>query len=67
MAPMTTAELAQRYIAERGLNTADKRNVRLISKRVGACLRHYRAKKIVKSQQILGQALIWELQAIRKL
>lgn len=42
--PLTTADLAQRVMAERGLNTADKRLVKTMVKRVGACLRDYRRK-----------------------
>ena len=40
--PLTAQELAQYVMAHRGLNTADRRLVRAIGKRVGACLRHHR-------------------------
>ena len=36
-------------MAERGMNTADKRLVKTVSKRVGAALRHHRNKGLVKS------------------
>ena len=57
--PMTSQELAQHVMAERGLNTADKRLVRLIGKRVGACLRHWRNKGAVGSEKGAGPALVW--------
>jgi hypothetical protein len=47
--PMTTQQLAQHVMGERGLNTADKRLVRLVGKRVGACLRHWRQRGSVTS------------------
>ena len=48
--PLTTRDLAQHVMAERGLNTADKRLVKLVGKRVGACLRHQRAKGLLRSE-----------------
>ncbi len=59
--PMTAQQIAQRVMAERGLNTSDKRLVRLIGKRVGACLRHWRNKNIVRSEQARGQCLLWKI------
>ena len=41
---ITSHDIAQHVMAERGLNTSDKRLGRLIGKRVGACLRHQRDK-----------------------
>lgn len=38
--PLTSKEIAQHVMADRGLNTADKRLVQIMVKRVGACLRH---------------------------
>ena len=58
--PLTSHELAQHVMAERGLNTADKRLVRLVGKRVGACLRHHRAHGLVQSKPGDGQLLLWE-------
>jgi hypothetical protein len=58
--PLTAQEIAQHVMAERGLNTADKRLVRLIGKRVGACLRHWRTKEIVRSDKSSGSALVWK-------
>lgn len=36
-------------MAERGMNTADKRLVKRVEKRVGACLRHPRIKGPIRS------------------
>lgn len=57
--PLTAQQLAQHVMAERGLNTADKHLVRLLGKRVGACLRHWRDKGVVHSKMGTGQLLIW--------
>ena len=48
-------------MAERGMNTADKRLVKTVSKRVGAALRHHRIKGLVKSVKGLGDRLAWEV------
>ena len=48
-------------MAERGLNTSDNRLVRLVGKRVGACLRHQREKGLVRSRLGPGAYLIWEM------
>jgi hypothetical protein len=47
--PITTADLAQHVMASRGMNTADKKLVHIMTKRVGACLRHHRATGLVHS------------------
>ena len=59
--PLTAQDIARHVMAERGLNIADKRLVRVIGKRVGACLRHYRAKGIVRSEKGQGQFLVWRV------
>lgn len=40
----TTQELTMHVMAERGMNTADKRLTQVVGKRVDACLRLHRAK-----------------------
>lgn len=40
----STQELTMHVMAERGRNTADKRLVKTVMKRVAACLRHHRNK-----------------------
>src|SRR5258707_348425 len=47
--PLDTQAIAMHVMAERGLNTADKRLVRLVGKRVGACLRHHRSTGLLRS------------------
>ncbi len=59
--PLTTRDLAQHVMAGRGLNTADKRLLKLVGKRVGACLRHQRAKGTMRSRPGPGQHLLWEV------
>jgi hypothetical protein len=48
-------------MAERGMNTADKRLVKTVSKRIAACLRHHRIKGLLRLREGLGQNLIWEI------
>ena len=59
--PFTTHDLAQHVMAGRGLNTADKRLVRVIGKRVGACLRPHRNRGLVRSEKGPRQRLVWEI------
>jgi hypothetical protein len=59
--PCSTQELTMHVMAERGMNTADKRLVKTISKRVGACLRHHRLKGLIKSGKGLGAHITWEI------
>jgi len=61
--PLTAQEIAQHVMAERGLNTADKRLVRLIGKRVGACLRNNRDRGVARSEKTNGQHLLWRLKS----
>lgn len=48
-------------MAERGMNTADKRLVRTVEKRVGSALRHHRNKGVIRSAPGLGDRLVWEV------
>ena len=59
--PLTTAEIAQRVMAERGLETNNAQLLKTIGKRTGACLRHWRVKGIVKSVDGPGRYNVWEL------
>lgn len=59
--PCSTQELTMHVMAERGMNTADKRLVKTVSKRVGACMRHHRLKGLVKSGKGLGALMVWEI------
>ena len=59
--PMTTAALARQVMAARGLNTADTRLAKTISKRVGSCLRHHRSKGVVRSVLGAERCLVWAI------
>ena len=59
--PLTSHDIAQHVMAERGLNTSDKRLVRLVGKRVGAYLRHQGAKRLVRSGAGPEAYLVWEI------
>jgi hypothetical protein len=59
--PMTTSDLAQHVMAARNLDTADRRLVRLMGKRVGACLRNHRDKGVVRSERGPGECLAWRV------
>ena len=48
--PMTSQELAQRLVAQRGLNAADKALVKTMGKRVGASLRDDRGTGLARSE-----------------
>lgn len=58
--PCTTQELTMHVMAERGMNTADKRLVKTVTKRVGACLRHHRSRGLLRNVKGLGQRIAWE-------
>jgi hypothetical protein len=57
--PMTTAELAVHVMGARSLNTADKKLLLTISKRVNACLRHHRTRGLVRSETGPGGRALW--------
>lgn len=59
--PCSTQELTMHVMAERGMNTADKRLVKTVSKRVGACLRHHRTKGLIRSHKGLGDSIAWQV------
>ena len=59
--PLTTHDLARHVMAERGLNTADKRLVHTIGKRVGSSMRHLRERGLVRSEKGPLQCLVWQV------
>ena len=59
--PLTTADVAQRVMAERGLDTSNARLVRTMQKRAGACLRHWEKRGTARKQPGPGQFVRWEL------
>lgn len=59
----STQELTMHVMAERGMNTADRKLVKTVGQRVGACLRHHRTKGLIRSIDGLGDRLAWEIAA----
>ena len=59
--PFTTHDLARHVMAERGLNTTDKRLVRTIGKRVGSSMGHLKHGGLVRSEKGPGQYQLWEI------
>ncbi|QEX25055.1 hypothetical protein FRZ61_50000 [Hypericibacter adhaerens] len=60
-APLSSMEITLRLMERRVMNTADKMLVRTVSKRVVACVRHSRAKGLLRSTKTPGQQLLWEI------
>lgn len=58
-ARLTTEELVSHVMAKRSLNTSHKRLLRTVTKRVGACLRHYRNKGVLRSEKAAGGRVMW--------
>jgi len=59
--PLSTPDLTLHVMEDRSLNTGDKRLVTLIQKRVGACLRNLRIRRVVQSTETRGKAVLWEI------
>jgi hypothetical protein len=59
--PMGARDIALRVMAERSLNAADKHLVNTIKKRIGACLRHNRARGIVRAVPGPHKTVLWEV------
>jgi hypothetical protein len=59
--PMSTQELTMHVMADRGMNTMDARLVKLMTKRVGACLRHHRVRGVLRSEHKHGEHATWEI------
>jgi hypothetical protein len=57
--PLTTAEIAQRVMAERGLDTKNERLVKLIGKRTGACLRHWERRGAARKEPGPDRFMQW--------
>lgn len=59
--PMPVSELTMHVLAGRGLTAEDRPFVRVLSRRVGACLRNLRKKGLVEMTRIVGQVGRWEI------
>jgi hypothetical protein len=57
---LTTKDITIRVMSERNLNLNDKGLVRIVSKRVAACLKHHRNKGLVRSER-RGAGMLWEI------
>jgi hypothetical protein len=59
--PLTTPEIAQRVMAERGLDSANVRLLKLIMKRTGACLRHWERRGFARKEPGPNGFKLWSL------
>ena len=57
----THHEITLVVMAARTLDAADKPLLRVLAKRVGACLRLHRGKGLVRSVEGPGRAILWEI------
>ena len=58
---LPVSELTLIVLTGRGLSPDDKPFVRVLSRRVGACLRNLRKKGLVRLTRQIGRAGLWEL------
>jgi hypothetical protein len=59
--PLSTAQLAEAVMRERGLDVGDKVLRRTILRRTGACLRHWKHRGSVKSFGPKNEMHFWEI------
>jgi hypothetical protein len=59
--PLTTEQIAQRIMSERGLDPSDKRVASLMFRRAGACLRMWRQRGLVARSEGTGKRKTWAL------
>ena len=61
--PLTTREVASHIMIERGQNTRDETVLKVMTRRAGALLRHYRDRGMVRSikDPRRGQFDLWEV------
>ncbi len=60
--PLSTNQITQRVMRDRGLDLNDKRLCATIGRRVGSCLNHWkRVRGVIRSIPGPGQVLLWEL------
>ena len=60
--PLTTVEVARRFMADRGIDAADRKTVRQATKRIGMTLWHQRAKETVHGEQGPGPVMLWKVE-----
>ena len=59
--PLSTVEVAQRFMSDREIDADDRRAVRLATKRVGMTLSHQKVKGTVRSLPGPGTIGLWEV------
>ncbi len=59
--PLPNHEVTLHVMASRSLNTADKPLLRILSKRVGTALRHYRKLGLIRSIDGPNRTRLWEI------
>jgi hypothetical protein len=59
--PMPVSDLTLLVAAGRGINPDDKPFMRILSRRVGACLRNLRKKKLVNMTRLPGTLGLWQI------
>lgn len=59
--PLMTTEVAQRFIADRGIDASNRKAVRAATKRIGMTLGHQRDKGTVRSQPGPGNVVLWHI------
>jgi hypothetical protein len=59
--PLPNHEVTLHVMTSRSLNTADKPLLRILSKRVGAALRHYRKLGLIRSIDGPNRTRLWEI------
>jgi hypothetical protein len=59
--PMTAKEIANRIIAERGLNSGDRALARNMNKRVGMAIRYQRTNGMINEAGMSGQEVVWKI------
>ena len=57
--PLTSSEIGQRVLAERGLDTSNPQLLKLMMKRAGACLRHWEKRGTVRKESGPGSFKLW--------
>jgi hypothetical protein len=59
--PMPVSDLTLIVAAGRGINPDDKPFMRVLSRRVGACLRNLRKRKLVQMTRLPGTLGLWQI------
>jgi hypothetical protein len=60
--PLPVCDLTLTVAAGRGINPDDKPFMRVLSRRVGACLRNLRKKKLVVMTRPVGSLGLWQIE-----